>query len=75
MLEVLSLCKKKSAKFPSIKIARLTFQVKKSETKISWGCIFFENTKRNFKLNLILEPKGLLCKFYDTVVHEYAQHC
>ena len=31
--------------------------------KISWGCIFFENTQKNFKLNLVLEPKGLLCNF------------
>ena len=67
MLEVLSVCEKKRTNIPSIKITGLTFQVKQSEMKLSWGCILFKNTQKNFKLNPLLESKGLLCTFYNTV--------
>ena len=50
MLEVLAFCNWERAQPPSITITVLTFLVKK---RIS-GCLFFDNTRKNFRSNLVL---------------------
>ena len=65
MLEVLAFCNLERAQPPSITITVLTFLVKK---RIS-GCLFFDNTRKNFKSNLVLvvvlvlESEGLSTSF------------
>ena len=54
MLEVLAFCNWERAQPPSITITVLTFLVKKKvQLRIS-GCLFFDNTRKNFKSNLVL---------------------
>ena len=50
MLEVLAFCNWERAQPPSITITVLTFLVKKRTS----GCLFFDNTRKNFKSNLVL---------------------
>ena len=66
-LEVLAFCNRKRAQPSSITIkAVLTFRWKKVQWRIP-GCLFFDNTRKNFKSNLVLvvvlvlESKGLYC--------------
>ena len=64
MFEVLAFCNRERAQPPSITITVLTFLVKKSTMKNS-GFLFFDNTRKNFKsdlvlvVGLVLESKGL----------------
>ena len=53
MLEVLAFCNWERAQPPSITITVLTFLVKKVQRRIR-GCLFFDNTRKNFKSNLVL---------------------
>ena len=65
MLEVLAFCNLERAQPPSITITVLTFLVKKRTS----GCLFFDNTRKNFKSNLVLvvvlvlESEGLSTSF------------
>ena len=52
ILEVKSFCDRGRAK-PPIKITALIFQVKNSTMKFP-GWIFFENKRKNLKLNLVI---------------------
>ena len=64
MLEVLAFCNLERAQPPSTTITVLTLLVKKVQWRIQ-GCLSFDNTRKNFKSNLVLvgvlvlEPKGL----------------
>ena len=64
MLHVLAFCDQERAQPPSITITMLSFLVKKSTMKNS-GVSIFDNTRKNFKSNLVLvvvlvlESKGL----------------
>ena len=64
LLEVLEFCNRERAQPPPITITVLTFLVKKVQRRIR-GCLFFDNTRKNFKSNLVLvvvlvlESKGL----------------
>ena len=51
MLEVLSFCDRESAQPPSLKITVLTFLEKNGKMKL---CLYFGNTPKNFKSNLVL---------------------
>ena len=53
ILEVLAFCNWERAQPPSITITMLTFLVKKSTVK-NFGCLFFDNTRKNVKSNLVL---------------------
>ena len=53
MLEVLAYDNLERAQHPSITIIVLSFLVKKSTLKNS-GCLVFDNTRKNFKSNLVL---------------------
>ena len=50
MSEVLSFCDWETVKLPSIKIAVLTFLVKKVQLNFA-RCLFFESTPKNFESN------------------------
>ena len=64
ILDVLAFCNRERAQPPSITMTVLTFLVKKSTMKNSGG-LFFDNTRKNFKSNLVLvvifvlESRGL----------------
>ena len=64
LLEVLEFCNRERAQPPPITITVLTFLVKIVQRRIR-GCLFFDNTRKNFKSNLVLvvvlvlESKGL----------------
>ena len=64
ILDVLAFCNLERAQPPSITMTVLTFLVKKSTMKNSGG-LFFDNTRKNFKSNLVLvvifvlESRGL----------------
>ena len=64
ILGVLAFCNRERAQPPSITMTVLTFLVKKSTMKNSGG-LFFDNTRKNFKSNLVLvvifvlESRGL----------------
>ena len=65
-LDVLAFCNRERAQPPSITTTVITFLVKKITMKnIIPGCLFLDNSRKNFKLNLalvvllVLESKGL----------------
>lgn len=63
MIEVLSFCNWEMVDLPSIKIAVLTFLVKKKKNAFRGGCFFLENTglksrSRSRRSSLVLESKG-----------------
>ena len=53
LLEVLEFCNRERAQPPPITITVLTFLVKKVQWRIR-GCLSFDNTRKNFKSNLVL---------------------
>ena len=68
ILEVWSFCDREGAKRSPVKITALIFQVQNSTMKLS-GWTFFDKTRKNFKLYLVL-----VCYFKYLIKQSYNSH-